>query len=358
MMTPHGTVETPAFMTIATAGAVKGVTVGQLETLGCPIILANTYHLHLRPGAEAVERLGGLHRFMGWGGPILTDSGGYQVFSLAELNRIDDDGVTFRSHVDGQQLRLDPERATAIQNQLGGDVIMAFDQCVELPADRGRLAEAVERTLRWARRCRAAHRRDGQALFGIDQGGLDADLRRRCLDGLLEIGFDGYAVGGLSVGERRDEMLGVLDGLAPHLPVERPRYLMGVGMPHDIAAAVARGIDLFDCVLPTRNGRNAFAFTDGGAVRLRNARYRLDERPLEPGCECPTCRRHTRAYLRHLFGTREMLGPVLVSVHNIAYYQRLMARIRRAVDEGRLARLVEDLQRTWRAGPAADEDDE
>jgi len=337
LTTPHGEVETPVFMPVGTAGAIKGVTPDQVAGAGVAMLLANTYHLRLRPGPETVAELGGLHEFMRWPGPILTDSGGYQVFSLAELNEISDDGVVFRSHVDGSLVRLDPELAIDLQEQLGADIIMAFDQCPPLPSPRREVETAVERTIRWAARCRAARRRDDQWLFGIVQGGLEPDLRARCAARLQEIGFDGYAVGGLSVGETHEQMLEVLAALTPGLPAGRPRYLMGVGMPRDIVEAVRLGIDMFDCVLPTRNGRNAYAFTAGGRLHLRNACHRLSHEPLEPGCGCYACRRFSRGYIRHLFLANEMLGPILASIHNLAFYQRLMGRLRDLIREGKLA---------------------
>jgi len=342
LTTPHGTVDTPAFMPVGTRAAVKGVTPAQLTATGTQIVLSNTYHLQLRPGAELIQQLGGLHRFMGWSGPVLTDSGGYQVFSLAELVEIDDDGVSFRSPVDGAQIRLTPETAIEIQNQLGADVIMCFDQCPPYPCDRGDVRAAVDRTIAWAGRCKAAHRRpDRQWLFGINQGGVHKDLRRLCADRLAELDLPGSAIGGVSVGESHEQMMEIVQEVAPRLPVDRPRYLMGVGMPRDLVAAVACGMDLFDCVLPTRNGRNAYAFSATGPIRLRNAQYRRDDAPLEPGCDCTTCAHHTRAYLRHLFMTGEMLGPILVSIHNIRFYQRLMATLRDLIDAGCAARIVE-----------------
>jgi len=342
LTTPHGPVDTPAFMPVGTRAAVKGVTPAQLAATGTQIVLSNTYHLQLRPGAELIERLGGLHRFMGWSGPILTDSGGYQVFSLAALVDIDDDGVSFRSPVDGAQIRLTPETATVIQNQLGADVIMCFDQCPPYPCERGDVRAAVDRTIAWAGRCKAAHRcSDRQWLFGINQGGVHKDLRRLCADRLVELDLPGCAIGGVSVGESHEQMMEIVQEVAPRLPVDRPRYLMGVGMPRDLVAAVACGMDLFDCVLPTRNGRNAYAFTATGPIRLRNAQYRQDDAPLEPGCDCVACARHTRAYLRHLFMTGEMLGPILVSIHNIRFYQRLMATLRDLIDAGCAGRIVE-----------------
>ncbi len=340
--TPHGVVDTPAFMPVGTAGTVKGVTPTQLGETGAQMILGNTYHLQLRPGAEAVADLGGLHRFMGWDGPILTDSGGYQVFSLAEISRVTDEGVEFRSHIDGAALRLDPRSATAIQNKLGADVIMAFDQCPPLPCDAETMRVAVDRTIRWAAVCKEVHARSDQALFGIVQGGLDAELRGECAAALIDIGFDGYAIGGLSVGESHEEMTGILPAITQRLPADRPRYLMGVGMPRDLLAAVCAGVDLFDCVLPTRNGRNSQAFTRGGMLRLRNECHRLDTRPLEDDCDCETCRNFSRGYLRHLFNAGEMLGPTLTSIHNLWFYQRFMARLRELIESGEPATIVDE----------------
>ncbi len=331
-------------MPVGTRATVKGLTPDQLREAGATIVLSNTYHLALRPGADVVATMGGLHRFMAWDGPILTDSGGFQVFSLSTLRSVDDEGATFQSHLDGAILRLDPARAMEIQEQLGADIIMAFDQCPPLPASASVLQEAVDRTIRWAAACKAVQRRDDQALFGIVQGGLDTDLRSRCLDALVKIGFPGYALGGLSVGESPEEMSGFLETFAGRMPADRPRYLMGVGRPIDIVRAVAAGIDMFDCVLPTRNGRNAFAFVDDGFIRLRNAKYKTDERPLEADCPCATCRQFTRGYLRHLFLADEMLGPILVSLHNIAYYQRWMRRIRESLAAGTFERLVAECE--------------
>lgn len=340
--TPHGVVDTPAFMPVGTAGTVKGVTPTQLRETGAQMVLGNTYHLQLRPGAEAVAKLGGLHRFMGWDGPILTDSGGYQVFSLAEINRVTDEGVVFRSHIDGATLRLDPRTATAIQNQLGADVIMAFDQCPPLPGTMETMRAAVDRTIRWAAVCKEVHDRRDQALFGIVQGGLDPRLRAECAAALNEIGFDGYAIGGLSVGESHQEMAGILPAITQCLPTDRPRYLMGVGMPRDILVAVLAGVDLFDCVLPTRNGRNSQAFTRGGMLRLRNECHRLDTGPLEEACDCETCQNFSRGYIRHLFNAGEMLGPTLTSIHNLRFYQRFMARIRELIESGDPATIVSE----------------
>ena len=342
LTTPHGPVETPAFMPVGTAGSIKGVTPHQLRETGARLILANTYHLQLRPTADAVRQLGGLHAFMGWDGPILTDSGGYQVFSLAGISNITDEGVEFRSHVDGAPIRLDPRIATRVQNVLGADVIMVLDHCPPLPCNRKTLVAAVDRTIHWAVQCKDAHARDDQALFGIVQGGLDLALRRRCAEELIAIGFDGFAIGGLSVGETHEEMVAVLGPTAEMLPTDRPRYLMGVGMPRDILAAVQAGVDMFDCVLPTRNGRNSYAFTRSGPLKMRNQQYRLDSRPLDEDCDCETCRRFSRGYIRHLLNAGEMLGPTLTSIHNLRFYQRFMSRIRDLIPEGQLARIMQE----------------
>ena len=323
-------------MPVGTSATVKGLQPEQLRGIGCQMVLANTYHLALRPGADVVADLGGLHRFMAWEGPILTDSGGFQVFSLSRLMKIDDQGVTFRSHVDGSLLALSPEVAIRVQELLGADCIMCLDECAPHGVDAAALARAVDRTTAWARRCREAHRRDDQALFGIVQGGTDPAMRERSATGLLPLDFPGYALGGLSVGESPQRMYETLDGSVSYLPADRPRYLMGVGRPVDLVQAVWRGIDLFDCVMPTRNGRNAMAFTSVGPVKLRNLKHQRDETPLDPGCNCPTCRQFTRAYLRHLFIAGEMLGPVLVSLHNLAHYRGLMRQLRRAIEENRL----------------------
>ena len=337
LTTPHGVVETPAFMPVGTAGEVKGVLPEQLRQVGVQMVLANTYHLQLRPGADVVERLGGLGRFMGWDGPVLTDSGGYQVFSLAELVEVDDGGVSFRSHIDGARMRLDAAQAVQIQNQLGADIIMVLDECVPAESDKSTVARAVERTVRWAGESLAAHKQaDRQWLFAINQGGLYHDLRASCMERLASMDFPGYAVGGLSVGEPRPQMLEVLSRLEPLMPADRPRYLMGVGKPHDIVEAVAAGIDLFDCVIPTRNGRNGYAFTSQGPIRLKNERHRLSDKPLDQQCGCPACRRFSRGYLRHLILAGQMLGPMLVSLHNIAYYQGLVSRLRQAIGQGSL----------------------
>jgi queuine tRNA-ribosyltransferase len=335
----HGVVETPLFMPVGTQATVKGLTPDQLRSAGAQMILGNTYHLTLRPGDELIAELGGLHRFMGWDGPILSDSGGFQVYSLAQCRRIDDRGVQFRSHIDGTQLELSPERAVAIQENLGSDVAMCLDECPPTNGDPHVLREAVRRTIVWAERCRNAHRRPDQALFGIVQGGTDLALRAECAAALKSLDFPGYALGGFSVGETAEQMVTALGPAAALLPADRPRYLMGVGRPQDLLDAVARGIDLFDCVLPTRNGRNASAFTADGPLRLRNAKHRRDSGPIESGCGCYTCRNFSRAYLHHLFLAEEMLGPTLLSLHNVAYYCRLMAEVRAAIRERRLADL-------------------
>jgi queuine tRNA-ribosyltransferase len=332
--TPHGAVETPAFMPVGTRGTVKGITPDQLRQVGSQMILANTYHLALRPGGEVVRELGGLHRFMGWDGPILTDSGGYQVFSMADRAVLTERGVTFRSHLDGSLLELTPERAVRIQEDLGADVAMCFDHCPALPAEEAVIADAVARTSRWALRCKEAHTRADQALFGIVQGGSHAELRAMSAEQILGIGFDGYAIGGVSVGESREDVRRALDVSVRHLPPEQARYLMGVGRPQDILDAVAAGIDLFDCVLPTRNGRNATCLTADGPVKMRNAAHRIDPRPIEEGCDCPACARFSRGYIRHLFLVGEMLGPTLASLHNLAYLHRLTRQIREAVQSG------------------------
>jgi queuine tRNA-ribosyltransferase len=344
--TPHGPVELPAFMPVGTLGTVKGLEVAQLRATGTQMVLGNTYHLTLRPGESVVQSLGGLHHFMGWDGPILTDSGGFQLFSLAKITRISEAGAQFRSHIDGRLLEITPEQAVAIQEALGSDVAMVLDHVVALPNDPEVIRDATERTVRWARRARDAARRGDQAQFGIVQGGLDPELRVRCARALAELDFPGYAVGGLSVGEAPAEMYRVLEYTVPAMPADRPRYLMGVGRPEDILQAVRHGIDLFDCVMPTRNGRNAMAFTDFGAMRLRNLQYERDPQPLEADCPCPACRR-SRGYLRHLFMAGEMLGPILLSIHNLTYYQRLLAAARAAIEAGRFEQFVTEKTRGW-----------
>jgi queuine tRNA-ribosyltransferase len=335
--TAHGPVETPAFMPVGTAATVKAMTPEAVAETGAEIVLANTYHLMLRPGAERVARLGGLHRFMNWPGPILTDSGGYQVMSLAELRQIDEKGVAFRSHIDGSRHLLTPERSIEIQHALGADISMAFDECTPFPGTEEEVASSMRRSMRWAERSRAAFRaRQGHALFGIVQGGVHPGLRAESAEALQAIGFEGYAVGGLAVGEGQEAMFRTLEATVPHLPEDRPRYLMGVGKPADIVGAVARGIDMFDCVLPTRSGRTGQAFTRRGPVNIRNARHLDDPRPLDEGCACPACRSYSRAYLHHLWRAEEILGQVLLTWHNLRYYQELMAGLRAAIAAERL----------------------
>jgi queuine tRNA-ribosyltransferase len=324
-------------MPVGTRGAVKGITPEHLAKTGSSIILANTYHMLIRPGIEIVEALGGLHTLMNWKGPILTDSGGFQVFSLSTLNRIGEDGVEFASHIDGTRLYIDAKVATLAQNRLGADIIMCFDECTPNPCPPDRLKKAVERTIRWAKQCKEVHQNPRQVLFGIVQGGLDMDLRRDCAERLIDMDFDGYALGGLSVGESHEEMAETVNYTAPLLPAEKPRYLMGVGMPIDLVAAVRSGVDMFDCVLPTRNGRNAFAFTEDGPIRLRNSIYLRDTSPVEPGCSCYCCQNFSKGTIRHFFNVGEMLGPILLSLHNIAYYQRLMNQMRQRIENGTFA---------------------
>ena len=353
LVTPHGEVETPAFMPVGTAGAVKAVVHRDLREIGAQILLANTYHLMLRPGDALVGRLGGLHGFTGWERPFLTDSGGYQVFSLASLRRIDDEGVRFQSHIDGTTHLLTPERSMEIQTNLGADIAMAFDECPPGDAAREAVAEATERTTRWARRCRAAHRRDDQWLFGIVQGGVHPDLRERSALAMTELDLPGYAVGGLSVGEPREARDRVLEDLEPILPGDRPRYHMGVGTPEDIIEAVARGVDMFDCVLPTRNARNGQLFTRRGRLNIRNARFRDDPRPPDPECPCPTCRTASRAYLRHLHLSGEMTAASLTTVHNLSFYLDTMGAIRQSI---RLCRFEEYRRETLRSLAATEQD--
>jgi len=337
LTTPHGTVETPAFMPVGTAGAVKAMTPEEVEALGFEMILANTYHLALRPGEETVGRLGGLHRFMNWRHAILTDSGGFQVLSLADRRRITDDGVEFRSHLDGSLLMMTPERSMAIQERLGSDIAMAFDDCPPLPSERARIEAAVERTWRWAERCRAAFPRDGRALFGIVQGGDDEALRRRSAAAIASLPFDGMAIGGVSVGESVEISRSVVAMTAPLLPADRPRYLMGMGTPADLVEMVALGIDMFDCVLPTRNARNGCLFTATGRLQIKRAEFKDDPRPIDETCGCGACRSYSRAYLRHLYVAGEILALRLNTLHNLHHYAALMRSIREAIAAGRYA---------------------
>ncbi|HHB13323.1 MAG TPA: tRNA guanosine(34) transglycosylase Tgt [Chromatiales bacterium] len=346
----RGAVETPAFMPVGTQGTVKAMTPDRLWETGAQMILGNTFHLMLRPGPEIVAAHGGLHAFMAWQGPILTDSGGFQVWSLARLRRVTEAGVWFRSPVDGAEVFLDPERSMAVQRALGSDVVMAFDECTPYPASEAEARASMELSLRWAERSRRAHE-GSAALFGIVQGGMYPALRLASLRGLMQIGFDGYAVGGLSVGEPVSERHAVLETLEPHLPADRPRYLMGVGKPADIVEAVRRGIDLFDCVIPTRNARTGFLYTRRGLLRLRNSRYATDLRPVDPQCRCYTCRNFTRAYLRHLDRCKEILGAVLNTIHNLHYYQELMRALRTAIEQGRLETFVSEFHALQAEGP-------
>lgn len=355
--TAHGTIETPAFMPVGSLGAVKGIGPEDLTGLGFRLILNNAYHLYLRPGHRVVEELGGLHSFTGWPGAILTDSGGFQVFSLAKLCRVTDEGVTFQSHLDGSSHHITPELAIEIQEALGADIMMAFDECVALPSPRERVREALRRTSDWARRCQAARRRSDQALFGIVQGGRDQDLRVESARDLVSLGFDGYAVGGLSVGEEKPVMYAMLDATVPALPDGKPRYLMGVGMPEDLVEGVARGIDLFDCVVPTRHGRTGWLFTSGGRVSIKQARYAKDEQPIDPNCRCPVCLAHSRAYLHHLFGVKEMLGVRLNTLHNLYYFSDLMRRMRAAIGAGTFETFRREFYAAREAAGVGDSDD-
>jgi queuine tRNA-ribosyltransferase len=352
--TAHGDVPTPVFMPVGTAGTVKAMTAEAVRSTGARMVLGNTYHLMLRPGAERIAALGGLHRFMDWQGPILTDSGGFQVMSLSQLRRLDEDGVTFRSHLDGSEQRLTPERAVAIQHALGADVTMVLDECTPFPATEAEAAASMRLSMRWAARSRDAFvPRPGHGLFGIVQGSVYPALRAESVAALAAIGFDGYAVGGLAVGEGQETMFAMLDVTVPLLPTDRPRYLMGVGTPADIVGAVARGIDMFDCVIPTRSGRTGRAYTARGVLNLRNARFAGDPRPLDPDCACPACARHSRAYLHHLIKSGEMLGPMLLTWHNVAYYQDLMRGLRAAILDGRFAAHAAALAARWAQGDEA-----
>ncbi len=338
---PRGVVETPAFMPVGTYGTVKGILPRDIEAIGAQIVLGNTFHLMLRPGTKVVQEHGSLHRLMGWNGPILTDSGGFQVWSLGELRKISEKGVSFKSPVDGSPVFLDPETSMRVQRELGSDIVMIFDECTPYPATPDEARVSMELSLRWAARSKEAHGDSPSALFGIVQGGMYESLRSESLRGLTAIGFDGYAIGGLSVGEPKEEMLKVLDHLGPEMPADRPRYLMGVGKPEDLLEAVRRGIDMFDCVMPTRNARNGHLFTSTGVVKIRNARHRHDTRPLDANCDCYTCQNFTRAYLHHLDRCSEMVGAQLNTIHNLRFYQKHMADIRAAIAAGELDRFAE-----------------
>jgi queuine tRNA-ribosyltransferase len=332
----HGSVDTPVFMPVGTYGTVKAMAPNELEALGAQIVLGNTFHLWLRPGIEVVAAHGGLHRFMGWPLPILTDSGGFQVFSLGPLRKVHEEGVAFASPIDGDRLMLTPELSIEIQRAFNADVVMVFDECTPYPASRDEAARSMELSLRWAARCRTAHGGNANALFGIVQGGMFEDLREASLAGLRDIGFDGYAIGGLSVGEPKEEMRRIEAFIAPRLPDDRPRYLMGVGTPEDIVEAVGNGVDMFDCVLPTRNARNGFLFTRYGDIKIRNARYRTDTEPLDATCACYTCEHFSRAYLHHLQRANEILGARLATIHNLYYYLTLLGELRRAIADDAL----------------------
>ena len=334
--TPRGEIRTPAFMPVGTAATVKAMLPESVRATGADILLGNTYHLMLRPGAERIARLGGLHRFMNWQRPILTDSGGFQVMSLAELRKLTEEGVTFRSHIDGSRHTLTPERSMEIQKLLGSDIVMCFDECPALPAPEEEVARAMRLSMRWAKRSKEAFGdRPGHALFGIQQGGVSRELRAESAEALRTIGFDGYAIGGLAVGEGQEAMFGVLDYAPEMLPADKPRYLMGVGKPDDIVGAVKRGVDMMDCVLPSRSGRTGQAFTRRGVVNIKNARHQDDPRPLDEECTCPACTGYSRAYLHHVFRAREIISSMLLTWHNLHYYQELMAGMRRAIAEGR-----------------------
>jgi queuine tRNA-ribosyltransferase len=337
LTTPHGTIDTPIFMPVGTQATVKAMTPDELVQVGSQIILGNTYHLYLRPGHELIARLGGLHSFMGWNGPILTDSGGFQVFSLGELRKISEEGVQFQSHIDGSRHMLTPERSIEIQEALGSDIMMCFDECPPSPADRAYVSRSLEMTTRWARRCKDASTRGDQALFGIVQGGIFEDLRARSAYELQEISFDGYALGGVSVGEEKERMLDVMRFTAPHLPVEKPRYVMGIGTPEDLVEGVNAGYDMFDCVMPTRNARNGMLFTSFGRVNIKGALYAEDSGPVDPECSCYVCRNFSRAYLRHLYRAGEILASRLNTWHNLHYYLNLMVQARSAIAEGRFS---------------------
>ncbi len=350
--TPHGDVPTPIFMAVGTAGSVKGIELDLLEKTGVRIILGNTYHLALRPGEGLIKQLGGLHKFTGWRGPMLTDSGGFQVFSLAQRTKITEEGARFQSHIDGRRMMFSPERSIEIQEALGSDIAMCMDHVLGLPNTDKKIYDAMSRTVRWAQRCKEFASREDQSLFGIVQGGLNRDFRLECVERLKEMDFEGYAVGGLSVGEPPEMMYATMDYTVEALPQDKPRYLMGVGTPADLLEGIERGIDMFDCVMPTRNGRNAMAFTAHGRMRLRNFKYFDDERPLEEDCPCPACKR-SRAYLRHLFISREILGPILLSIHNITYYERLIAQVREAI----LANRFEEFKRKCYEGWAEENEE-
>ena len=349
LQTPHGTIETPVFMPVGTHAAMKAMTPQQVEECGASIILSNTYHLHLRPGEGLVEKAGGLHRFMAWDGPILTDSGGFQVFSLPN-KRITEEGAFFRHEITGEEVFLDPARAIAIQESLGADIIMAFDECIPYPCDRAYAEQSTQKTLRWARQCRQAQTRKDQALFAIVQGSVYEDLRAKCAREMVAMDFPGYAIGGVSVGEGLELLKMVVGYTAPHLPEDKPRYLMGVGLPEDILESVERGMDMFDCVIPTRYARSATLFTRRGRIRLTNKNYRRDLYPIDPSCNCYSCRKFTRAYIHHLFNANEVLSAVLASIHNVHFYLTMMDEIRLAIEDGRFIKYKKEFLDEYRRG--------
>lgn len=357
LKTAHGVVQTPCFMATATAGSVKGMHWADVRAAGADLVIANTYHLMLRPGADQIAAQGGFHKFTGWNGPLLTDSGGFQVMSLSKLSKLSEEGVTFQSHVDGSKHMLTPERCMDIQHKLDTNITMVLDECTAYPATHDIAETSMLRSMRWAERCRNAFKeRDGYGIFGIVQGSVFEDLRRHSAQALQTIGFDGYAVGGLAVGEGQDLMFAMLDATVPALPADKPRYLMGVGYPDDIVGAVARGIDMFDCVIPTRAGRTGRAFTSQGTLNLRNAKHAGDLAPLDPACRCPACAHTGRAYLHHLFRTEEMLGPMLLTWHNLTYYQTLMRHIRMAIEQNSFVHFANTFLSSWRAHHQNNED--
>jgi queuine tRNA-ribosyltransferase len=349
--TAHGEIDTPAFMPVGTCATVKAMKPEDVAGTGAQILLGNTYHLMLRPGADLVEKMGGLHKFMNWNKPILTDSGGFQVMSLSGLRKINEDGVTFKSHINGEKFHLTPESSIKIQHKLDSNITMCFDECVKYPAPRKEVEESMRMSMRWAKRSKDAFvDREGYGIFGIQQGAMDKDLRQESADKLLEIGFDGYAIGGLAVGEPQETMFEVLDYAPAQLDENKPRYLMGVGKPSDLVGAVLRGVDMFDCVMPSRSGRNGQAFTKYGALNVRNARHKEDHRPLEEGCDCELCTKYSRAYLHHLIKCNEILGVMLLTQHNIRYYQRLMKGMRDAIKEGKLQEFANQFYKDQEVG--------
>lgn len=351
LSTAHGDIQTPAFMPVGTAATVKAMLPESVKSTGAEIILGNTYHLMLRPTAERIAHFGGLHKFMNWPGPILTDSGGFQVMSLASLRKMSEEGVRFRSHIDGTYYDLTPERSVEIQYLLDSNITMQLDECVKLPCEKQEAERAMELSIRWAKRSKEAFiKRDGYGIFGIVQGGTWADLRKRSIEGLKDIGFDGYAIGGLAVGEPQAEMFTTLDDTIPHTPNNRPRYLMGVGRPSDLLGAVMRGVDMFDCVMPTRAGRTAKAFTRFGEVNMRNARHKDDHRPIDDQCSCPACKDYSRGYIHHLVKAEEILGAMLLTWHNLQYYQDIMKQMRQAIESQNLNRLAEKFTQNWAVG--------